>query len=698
MKRFVSLMIACVILIVTLYQPIAAAEVNTKTYAPVIITVPSKEGDLEQAFRDFVKDVSDMYFHEGYDLNQYYYRASQIKYQWDQGFFVKNNPYSTYSFSGTAADYNKYAILDSLVKGLQKKVDRMDRISVDEYFVGFTFNAATGVWEYDNVKVLEQQIYNNQVYEAIDDTLYDMQNDICNSVVDITTAFVFRGNSPEQFNDLVDAVTAIIAEAMKSRSAALHENIDAILQNELRDAVKEAFLNVNADLDGQLLEALRSEEAALNGKVFSGEEKLRYDQIVYLLDVIKATEDTSMNNNIQQAAENAAEALMDNVGLEVHHVLSEEEINKIVFHDIAIACTKEFTKWIIAALDCSDIPEAILQAGVTGAEQFCVELFEDPQMIMQDYNGDGAYTEMDICMSLMQFFFTKDNLTSIAKAFFQSLVNAGIDKEFKELELLYLNALCNWEYVCKEYADKLGIESPHEVNNMLDEIKAAKEGLAKSDEMLTEIKHQARSFNMGSVKAFVGDIITLCSDILETSKESWSLGDVADNEIFFASIACSMYHTMERAEGMRALINSNYSVYKDHSAIENADLEDLKEFVNCVYSVFELDKTGHMYYTELLAGWDYQSSGKQLKDTEDELMDGYINLIDAYGGLGNVAVLIYGPVFNTIYYWAGTSKSEYLKEVNAQKAWIDAAKSVAVYLQMSNCANQAEMPEVYSGL
>ena len=123
----------------------------------------------------------------------------------------------------------------------------------------------------------------------------------------------------------------------------------------------------------------------------------------------------------------------------------------------------------------------------------------------------------------------------------------------------------------------------------------------------------------------------------------------------------------------------------------------MKKFVNCVYSVFEDDKVGHHYYVELLAGWNYQISGERIQDLEDEKFDMYMNILDVYGGWGNVYILIYGPVFEAIYA-LGRGTSEYLTAVSGQGGWIDMAEAMVVYLQMSNCANQAEIPEIYSSL
>lgn len=697
-KRIASFAIACIMILVISFQPVAYAQVNSKTYNPVIITIPSKGGNVEQSFREFVKDVSDMYFLEGYDLNKYYYRASEIKNQWDKSFFVKNNPYSTYEFAGPLAEYNEHAILDSLIEGLKKKVDRMAEISIDEYYIGFTFNTETGLWEYDHVKALDQEIYNEQINAAIEQTRIDAYSNMCNAVADLSAAFIFKGNAPDWFSDLANALFSIVSETLKSRANALHENVSAVLRNELRDAVEQAFLKVNADLDGQLLEALRIERYSFDVTTANDDEKMRHKQVEYLLDAIDEANDETLNNNIKTAAENAADALMDKVGLEVHTALSPEEINKVMFHDFAVACVKELTKWLISALECSDVPEAILQSATASTVQMVADMLDEDAVESRDYNGDGAYDEFDIVLSVIEYYFTRENLTSVANAFFQSLIQSGLKEDLKNLELLYLNRLLNWDNVCKNYLSELTPIPAKEYNKMVEEIGQAKETLTKSGQMLDEIKRQARTYNMGSVKELLSDTISLCSDLLQEAKDLASMGDVVDSEVFFASLACSMYHTMERAEGMRSIIKSKYSSYKNHSAIDNADIKELKDFVNCVYSVFELDKTGHKYYMDLLAGWEYQHSGKRLEEGKDIMMEHYMNVIDTYGGWGNVMIVIAGPAMNTIYYWIEVAESEYLQEVDAKGGWIDAAKTVATYLQISNCANQAEMPAVYSGL
>ena len=135
----------------------------------------------------------------------------------------------------------------------------------------------------------------------------------------------------------------------------------------------------------------------------------------------------------------------------------------------------------------------------------------------------------------------------------------------------------------------------------------------------------------------------------------------------YAYCANYMVHTMEAAESRRStLFSGSYRNMANHSYVDKADLDELKSFINRVYSVYQYDMLGHSTYTTLATGWHYAASGEKLYDWVNEALtdqEAYVEKNGAWVMFNPFVRGVFG-LYNVVAITGGMSQSEYLKAVN----------------------------------
>ena len=244
------------------------------------------------------------------------------------------------------------------------------------------------------------------------------------------------------------------------------------------------------------------------------------------------------------------------------------------------------------------------------------------------------------------------------------------------------------------------------IHQLLDEDKITS-SINELDEVLhdiddSEIKKFAGNQG-GSVGELVGDIVDLSLKTLNMAKEAAGLADQADNEVKCAYHANTMYHTMQTAEELRASLDSGeFAKMKDPSYIDTAELDELKQFVNRLYAVYNFDMVGQAEYITLDNEWQYQTNEKY-NEAMSECRELWGKVYEKHGAfLATMEYIGGGWMATYAYAWVGGQKSEYLKEVNKEArnglGWLPLNSAFTVYDAMINLAESARIPDRFRGL
>ena len=627
----------------------------------------------DKEFREFVKTVSNTYYNTFYDHNKYYYLSSDVKIDWDKGGFFgsrQDNPYSTYEKD---SQYNIQQIQAMLIDGIQQKADTINikNINISNYTEGMGLNPITGAWEVNGRAVISQQQYNADVEAALLKAEQALTATLVNSLADVALVYFGKGKAPDTAYKLVDITTAVVEDAMKAYTDAAYKNITAMLQNNYRALMSQALLDMYDNIDRQMTADYRALHAELSAKSnLTPDEKLlkeQLDTLIKALDKAKADWARTTPADIDSICLQAAEEYVQAIGLEVYPVLSEDEITRYVVVEVV-------TSLILNTLD-SFIE---VDSWLSNLIKDCIKNSID--VVVEDLNSDGAFGTGELVTSICHYFtnilLDKGNFENLLLNFYKGSsthknmfpldkLNSQLNDINAKLEKLRSQKNDYNNRIAQRKAEGKAVR-PMDKNN----IQKYNTQINKAEANKASIEQQIRNENIVSV--LVQDVIQLASDTLTLAKEAAGLGDVADNEVFYAYIANYMVHAMDAAEVRRnSLNNGTYKKMKNHSYIDDAPVPELKDFVNRVYAVYEQDMIGHSAYTTLAAGWHYQSSGEKFMDWLEEKDRIQADMKDKMGGWYILTWLGYQELLEATAFFGGISTSEYLETLDKehQKVW-----------------------------
>lgn len=631
-------------------------------------------GVNEEEFRQFVKTVSDTYYRDkAYDYNKYYYLASEVKADWDKGGFFgsrKDNAYSTYDKD---SEHNIQQVQAMLVDGIQQKADCVT-INLSDYTAGLGFNPVTGNWEVNNRAVIAQNQYNADLEAAVQQAATSLTMTLTNTLADAGIIYFGKGKVPEEVHVILNIVTSAIEDGINAYTKAAHKNVTALLQNNYRELMKQAILDMYVNIDQQMSSDYRAMylELGKKGKL-SEEEQLLKDQLQLLIIALDGQQLAMKKNTpeeIRKACDEAALSLVNSIGLEEHPYLSDQQIAFYVVEEVTVSIVLNI------------VDELIPVQGI--GPSYVKDLIKDNldaalEEALVDLNGDGVFGVDELVtatMGSLGCLVKKEHFEKLFINLYEKTV-AGSKEDLQKLLETLNEKLAGLRGEKKEYEKIISQRKADgkKVTAKEKHVDKLNKKIKKTDAQKTEVETKIKNQNL--VAVLVDDIIQLTSDTLAMAKASVGIGDMADNEVFFAYTANYMFHAMEAAEFRRDSLDTGaYKKMTSHSHIDDAQISELKNFVNRVYGVYEQDLVGHSAYTTLVAGWHYAESGQKLADwlrAKEQIqqdiknnMGGWTWISYATGYQGLLAITAN---------LGGISQSEYLEKLNKKHIEVGKAGS-----------------------
>lgn len=588
-----------------------------------------------------------------------------MKQDWDKGGFFgsrKDNAYSTYDKD---SEHNIQQIQAMLVDGIQQKADSVS-INLSDYTAGLGFNPTTGAWEVNKRAVIAQNQYNADLEAAFTQAATSLTTTLTNALADAAIIYFGKGKVPEEAHVLVNIITDAVEEGLNAYSKAVHKNVTAVLQNNYRELMKQAILEMYDNIDAQMTSDYRAMHEELKKKSnLTEEEKLLKEQLQLLitaLDGQKVAMQKSTPTEISKACDEVALSLVDSIGLEEHPYLSDEKIAFYVVEEVTVSI-------LLNILDESIPVEGLGANYVKGVIKDNLDAALEEALV--DLNGDGVFSTNELVsasLGSLGCLVKKEHFEKLFSGIYEKLTSGTKEEMKKELETLN-EKLAGLRSEKKEYDDIIAQRKADGKKTTAREkhVDKLNKKIKKSDKQKTAVETKIKNQNL--VAVLVDDIIQLTSDTLALAKASVGIGDMADDEVFFAYTANYMVHAMEAAEFRRDSLDTGlYRMMTHHSYIDDAEISELKDFVNRVYGVYEQDLVGHSAYTTLVAGWHYAESGEKLADwlrAKEQILQ---DKRDEKGGWYWTTYC--GGIFSwQAILWAttelgGRSQSEYLEKVN----------------------------------
>ncbi len=725
-----------------LYYPVAPSPTPTPTPA-----------NLEDEFRKFVHNLAKQYYSEEYDYNKHYYDAAQVKAEWDTGGFLgrrKKDPYSIYDGN----EYTKSSIQQMLMETIQQKASDIEDMDVKDYYVGLMANPNSGTWEENMLGILGQEDYNNDLASELEQIELKIAGNLGNMVSDTVSALFTKaltGVTSEKsaagaktssknpanvgidiINTIFDAAIDAVSEILQKVDKQYREEVGKMITNLYAKALQVDFLEMYNNIDDVMLsESKKLRQDLLNKGSRTDEEELLLHELNTLLDGIE-TFDVRNQRLIEgkavSSAEAVAEAIVKEIGFEEVPLMTDEEFmskiatetNKIVV-DKMIDIVFDVSKTVFSGLDGLDTADDsekneslknTYDAAKEGLKASINDIFTNVTSgDIEDVNGDGKKDNKDLGIIIL-----KQGINGTLSVIVDWInENNKLSKEQKD-------DLNNTFKQVKELLDGTGdivvqnkLEFQGDAENSISESKEVAEylvGILQLDDEITDtlfldieadaaIKNEKVNDELKSgVKGIVSDVLETAKNLLSLAEKSAGIGNQADNEVFYAQLACSMYYAYLAAQNRREYLdNVRYRSYTEWNVVKEADIRYLKDFVNRVYAVYETDMVGHAYYLSLDAGWHYQNDGQHMQDAMDFFNNIMENMVETYGAPLTVLTL---PVNGLVTFLAslgiGLSKSEYLEDVNESCGWLDYQTACDVYTYIADYALSAQIPSRFKGL
>lgn len=676
---------------------------------------------LEKQFREYVKTVSSLYYGENgsgskYDLNKYYYFASEVKYSWDDHWTRRDDAYST---QDTNSQYNIQSVQQMLVDGVQQKATAVTQsFRMDNYMEGMGFNPLKGRWEVNNKAVMTQAMYNQETGTAIETAMNEWGMAGINAIVDAMVIKATGGNMTEDAADLIELCTTVLTDVMNIYTQIRHEQEMTVLQNMYRGMMKQSIVDMYQNIDQQISEEYRSLQKTLQNKSKrSSEEQLLLDQLNLLIAALDKQEDQWVKNppaDVQRIYEEAADELVNAIGLELREEMTHKEIAKRVIVEVASSIVLNVLelfadKWLEDKID-NDVLSLVVG-------YFKTTLFDLVDQAIDDWNTDGALTVEELVnatLGALHLFLNDDHIEDLCEAFY--------DAAYKNEIVIGSNTMKKLKERMADLKDKLNTaldkyaQSPKKIEAINHKTTAEAayndqyEGYDISKKQYDEVleKTQEKVDNMGTLGIMVEDVISITLTTLNAAKESVGIGDMADNEVQYAYYANYMTHVMESAALRRSALNQESYArnLKNHAYIDKAPVSVLREFVNKVYTVYNYDLMGHAQYLSFALGWDYVESGKKAEDWDAErqrleyklVMSDY-NIIE---GLYVTPTLL---IMDLTVLLGKNSQSEYLKELNTKQAalsktgkWTDKFGTTYTFTNQKGILSVAASETIYDSI
>ena len=641
-----------------------------------------------------------------------------------------------------------------LLVGIQEKADSVIT-NLDDYVVGTVFNPVTGAWEVNGLALLSQEKFNMQLEADMDKARAAMNASVAGSIADcgliLGTVLSGQKTLPEGSTEAIDFITSLLEAGLVAYSEALYGSILNTLENNHRDlmiqAVNDMYNNVDAYLFADyeaLLEELREKEPT----GLSEEEKLLKTELERLLDAVKTTEKAWMEEataEVDRAAQQAAEDLVTEIGLTEHKVLSNTDIAL----EVVEAVCQQLVCEIMDIMADKLLEEFKLddKALATHMKEIALNSFE---IVLEDLNDDEAFDAGELLTSILESlipFTDIGRLEDIAVKGFEEYSTKKIIQDMNTAGIPNMNGVDDLEAASERIRTCLQgqEESLKEAQKTLERRRAdLKSRGVKNPKMTTEnqkIEDLQKKIKTSKdieltidtqpmILVLVEDAINVTADFLEFANASAGLGDMMDNEVFYAYVANYMVQAKEAAEVRRASLDSGiYADFDNSKTIDDATIAELKNFVNRVYAVYEQDKIGHASYATLAAGWHYVESGKKLEDWTADKKETQKNILKnsckwlLLSPISSVFVSELLMLYDVVTLFGATNQSEYLKKLDSthEKAaragtWTDrngnqftfssnfdstilsVERCEAIYTEIGNKSIKVELPAKYKNI
>lgn len=701
MKRLTSLFLSLVLMFLAISPTTVFADTKLQRVGKVSIVVPPAGNHLEDSFREFVKQVAEEYYSGTYNLNKYYYQAADIKYEWDTGGIGgsrKNNPYSVYEEYKEHDDYNIPLIQSMLITGIQQKATNLTDFDFQDFSIGLSVDSTTGSWKIDEAALTAQAIYNKTVASNVKAACTELMSGCANALVDAAIVYGTGGNVPALAADVIDACFEVICAGITEFQKIQSEQIINDFKNKYRDGLQNSFITMYENISTVLFEDYQRlyQQLSTVPNLSSEQSDLR-DQLKYLLDSIDAVNyKEKYGATHQDAVQKIADDFVDNIGLNVIPALTNKDIALSVFGSVLKTAIEQIVDVLVNSIfhDSTVLETATLNIIITDLTDIILDACNAS---WEDLNGDGYHSYSELGLSILYALIRPFTDSNTLKKVSGLIANLRLDY-LKEPTVTALQnkldeAFKNWSSVFKEFkSHEYGIN--HFNDNALSQmLKDADDNLETAQKNLEEELNKATGIGV-----LINDIVSLSIDLLSLAKESAGIGDIADNEVYFAHLAALMYHTKELAEARRDSLDKEYAALKDPTAIDTADIQLLFDYVSRIYGIYDSDLQGHGYYLSLATGWQYQDT-QQYYDAMELFDQTQQALQQKYGTAGQVLLNLGGGwMLYPICTLVGISKSEYLEAVNKAHGWLSHEEATEKYNAIGEFVSRSMIPSYFDVL
>lgn len=746
----------CCLLMALLLMALVPAQATAAllySYPTVVVSFNSNQMVvLEHEFRQWVKELTHQYIksHVGMSAGfmplagyggdwQIYNEAARLKYSFDSqtnlfGDMYDDLPYNT-NEEVSDRDYRQetrdvtFYMLSQNVQNKIFEIEEMSKAERASLFPGKAFNATTGDWEINEQAIYAEMLEDAELQNEIDKGMTEAGFLFLNAGLDLILGVTKADGTLYDVNDLLtDALTSYVQLVYDLE----YEQTRKVLKNAYRQAMIDELMAAQRNVDMQMYEGLymlRDQLEQENSKSTDEEIMLQCLDTV-LSSVDKAMEQEAVLKRLHTAYGGAesfsasidaiAQEAVDSLGLTEEELMDEQQF--LVAELVLLL--KETLK---IALGIAEMNGEMSTFDVTlfdAALDSCFDaviLASERESIDKDHDGKFEVTEV------LGFFM--DNWAPEA---LEDLLSSLAERSIG-------NKIDNYEAVMSA-ADAAESELENALNSVRSRKQKKKEKHKQKKTALKEVRKERKEAkekwdflteNQDFIVALVENGIALTKSVLTLVPTRLKLSDAGRDEVPVSMLASAMYRARQTARKTRAMIKENYAEFVDpyrgvlmwdlnpsgiteekyleniDTAIDNAPLEKLRDFVNAMYTVVSTDLLGHSYYMSLCAWHEYQESPEDYANNIQAAKDEYWDKFYAARDRGFGFFLLFfscSPVYLAAYSQAAYIESkdseylEYVVENTTRGSWYKLNDSIWVYNRMGDYAQQFQWDERFDPL
>lgn len=721
---FRRLLCGMLALLLAVLGPVQAFAEGIYTYPPVrVFTSSNLRAVLEAEFRQQVKRMTETYYEKYVDNTdgawRYYYEAAGIKYSFDseKGALWFEDPQADLAYNTnpdvSKRDYDKETreiMLYMLTQDVQNKILQMEDLTPEQrrsIFPGVMLDPTTGRWEISEQAVLAKEMADSDLQRQLDVGQAEAFVLFCDTGLDVFVG-VYGGGSEETF-DVVSLFTDAISDIWTNYINLVYEEERKALWNDFRQAMVDDLMAAQHNVDMQMYEGLYQLRSSLQGKSSRSEdEELMLECLNTVLDSVEKTltmeqvcakthTANGYEETFEQTIEKIASDAVDELGMTEEALRSEQEI---LIEEIVFVLKTMITSLVSYASSKSDEASAtLIELTVNATIDTCFEaLLEASKSENMDTDGDGKL-ELEEILTAFRNNWTPEASEEVRDMLIELTEDIHISelRDQHAIKALYL----------EELTRKKDAMTKREFRSWENRSLRKKYRITTQQSNETRKKWLQEQEKKGFLLALVENSIKLTESCLDLYSSAQDMYDSGKDEVPISFVASAMYRARQTADSARTLIVEEYTYLRNQANVDVADLDELRDYVNAMYTVVSTDMLGHSYYITLCEWYEYQMDPQRYernKQLAQELLDSkYAAAWEHSTGMG-IAFTIFTPLYWVVCRRAAqieSMDSDYLLKVaNESKygSWLSLSDGMEIYNDMGWDLERFVLDERYDEL